>query len=107
MTRRLRDYELDIYKNFYGPFFPQFPTGEDDDLIQNIKKSGIYIGGTAEQVREEWLRMYREVPAEYITLVFHYAQQPKDDCIKTIARFMTEVWPYLEYDAEETALAAE
>lgn len=105
--QRLRDYEIDIYKNFYGPFFPQFPTGEDDEMIQNIKKSGVYIGGTADQVRDEWIRMYREVPAEYITLIFHYAQQPKEDCIKTIARFMTEVWPYLEYDEQDLAEAAE
>jgi alkanesulfonate monooxygenase SsuD/methylene tetrahydromethanopterin reductase-like flavin-dependent oxidoreductase (luciferase family) len=108
-NQKLRDYELDIYKNFYGPFFPQFPTGNvsDDEMIENIKKSGIYVGGTAAQVRDEWLKMYAELPCEYITLVFHYAQQPKDDCIKTIARFMTEVWPYLEYDASDLALAAE
>jgi hypothetical protein len=103
--QKLRDYELDIYKNFYGPFFPQFPTGEGDEMITNIKNSGIYVGGTAEQVRREWIKMYQELPAEYITLVFHYAQQPKEDCIKTIARFMTEVWPHLEYDAEQVSLA--
>jgi hypothetical protein len=26
---RLRKYDLDIYKNFYGPFFPQLPQGDD------------------------------------------------------------------------------
>ena len=25
--KKLREYDLDIYKNFYGPFFPQFPHG--------------------------------------------------------------------------------
>jgi alkanesulfonate monooxygenase SsuD/methylene tetrahydromethanopterin reductase-like flavin-dependent oxidoreductase (luciferase family) len=100
--QKLRDYEIDIYKNFYGPFFPQFPSGDGDAMIENIKKSGIYVGGTADQVRDEWIKMYEEMPAEYITLVFHYAQQPKEDCIRTIARFMTEVWPHLEYDRNET-----
>lgn len=99
-NRKLRDYDLDIYKNFYGPFFPQFPTGDvdDDEMIENIKKSGIYIGGTAEQVRQEWIDIYNKVPCEFITLIFHFAQQPKEDCINTISRFMTEVWPHLEYD---------
>ncbi|PJG47374.1 hypothetical protein CAF53_03305 [Sphingobium sp. LB126] len=99
-NRKLRDYDLDIYKNFYGPFFPQFPTGDvdDDEMIENIKKSGIYIGGTVDQVRNEWIDIYNKVPCEYITLIFHFAQQPKEDCINTISRFMTEVWPHLEYD---------
>nr|WP_255326032.1 LLM class flavin-dependent oxidoreductase [Sphingobium sp. 15-1] len=99
-NRKLRDYDLDIYKNFYGPFFPQFPTGDvnDDEMIENIKKSGIYIGGTAEQVRQEWIDIYNKVPCEFITLIFHFAQQPKEDCINTISRFMTEIWPHLEYD---------
>jgi hypothetical protein len=104
-NRKLRDYELDIYKNFYGPFFPQFPSGEGDEMIENIKKSGIYVGGTVAHVRDEWVRMYQEMPSEYITLVFHYAQQPKEDCINTISRFMTEVWPHLEYDAGEAEVA--
>ncbi|WP_327752244.1 LLM class flavin-dependent oxidoreductase (plasmid) [Sphingobium sp. SJ10-10] len=103
-NRKLREYDLDIYKNFYGPFFPQFPTGDvdDDQMIENIKKSGIYIGGTVEQVREEWIDIYNKVPCEYITLIFHYAQQPKEDCINTISRFMTEVWPHLHYDDSVT-----
>ena len=28
----IRDYDIDIYKNFYGPFFPQFPTDPNDRL---------------------------------------------------------------------------
>ena len=43
--RKLRDYDLDIYKNFYGPFFPQFPRGADHEMIEGMKKSEIFIGG--------------------------------------------------------------
>jgi alkanesulfonate monooxygenase SsuD/methylene tetrahydromethanopterin reductase-like flavin-dependent oxidoreductase (luciferase family) len=95
-NRKLRDYEVDIYKNFYAPFFPQFPSDPNVDFVQNIKESGIYIGGTVEQVRKSWVEMYSEVPAEYITLIFHYAQQPKEDVIATLRRFMTEVVPHLD-----------
>ena len=106
-NENLREYDLDIYKNFYAAFFPQFPSdGTDEELIELIKESGIYVGGTIDKVRDEFIGMYKEVPAEYITLVFHYAQQPKDDCIKVIARFMTEVLPFLNYE-EPMAEAAE
>jgi alkanesulfonate monooxygenase SsuD/methylene tetrahydromethanopterin reductase-like flavin-dependent oxidoreductase (luciferase family) len=103
---KLRKYEVDIYKNFYGPFFPQFSTDPNIDILENIKNSGIYIGGTVESVRSQWMKMYENVPAEYITLVFHYAQQPKDDVIETISNFMTQVWPYLECPSAKKSLAA-
>jgi alkanesulfonate monooxygenase SsuD/methylene tetrahydromethanopterin reductase-like flavin-dependent oxidoreductase (luciferase family) len=94
--RKLRDYDLDIYKNFYGPFFPQFPTDPNTDWVQNISESGIFIGGTLDQVRAEWQALYRQVPAEYITLIFHFAQQPKEDVLRELELFMTEVAPTLE-----------
>jgi alkanesulfonate monooxygenase SsuD/methylene tetrahydromethanopterin reductase-like flavin-dependent oxidoreductase (luciferase family) len=100
--RKLRDYDVDIYKNFYAPFFPQFPSDPNTEFAQNIKESGIYIGGTIEQVRQAWIDIYSEFPAEYITLIFHYAQQPKDDVIATLTRFMTEVVPYLEAPDTQT-----
>lgn len=105
-NQKLRDYDLDIYKNFYAPFFPQFPSDPDTDFVENIKGSGIYIGGTVEQVRQQWIDIYKEFPAEYITLIFHYAQQPKEDVINTIQKFMTEILPHLQApdnDSEEGA----
>jgi len=104
---KLRKYDVDIYKNFYGPFFPQFPTDPNTDFVENIKGSGIYTGGTVEQVRAQWQQIFGVVPSEYITLIFHYAQQPKDDVIATLQRFMTQVWPQLESAESGRAVAAE
>jgi alkanesulfonate monooxygenase SsuD/methylene tetrahydromethanopterin reductase-like flavin-dependent oxidoreductase (luciferase family) len=104
---KLRKYDVDIYKNFYGPFFPQFPTDPDTDFVENIKSSGIYTGGTADQVRAQWQRIYEVVPSEYITLIFHFAQQPKDDVIATLQNFMSKVWPHLESAESGKAVAAE
>jgi alkanesulfonate monooxygenase SsuD/methylene tetrahydromethanopterin reductase-like flavin-dependent oxidoreductase (luciferase family) len=94
--RKLYAYDVDIYKNFYGPFFPQFPADPNTDWARNIAESGIYTGGTLDQVRAEWQRIYEKVPAEYITLIFHYAQQPKDDVLRELELFMTKVLPTLE-----------
>jgi len=94
--RKLRDYDLDIYKNFYGPFFPQFPQGNEDELIQGMKDSDIFIGGTVDESIKAWKRIYDQVPCEYITLIWHWAQQPKDDMLEELQLFMEKVLPELE-----------
>jgi len=107
-TQMLWDYDVDIYKNFYAPFFPQFEIDGTIDWPANIMNSGIYIGGTVEKARRDWIELYEQVPAEYITLIYHYAQQPKESVIRELELFMTEVWPHLEYpDEASTAIAAE
>jgi len=94
---KLRRYDLDIYQNFYVPFFPQFPNDTSSiDWIQNIKESGIFLGGTLEQLRRGWDYTYSKVPAEFITLIWHYAQCPKDVVIAELETFMTKVLPNLE-----------
>jgi alkanesulfonate monooxygenase SsuD/methylene tetrahydromethanopterin reductase-like flavin-dependent oxidoreductase (luciferase family) len=103
--RKLREYEVDIYKNFYSTFFPQFAAVPHADWVQNIKDSGIYVGGTIEQVRSQWQEMYKSVPAEYITLIFHYAQQPKSDVLATLERFMEEVVPHLDANEAPATLS--
>jgi alkanesulfonate monooxygenase SsuD/methylene tetrahydromethanopterin reductase-like flavin-dependent oxidoreductase (luciferase family) len=95
VNRKLQDYDVDIYKNFYSPFFPQFSADPNIDWVKNIRESGIFTVGTVEQLRKEWQDMYREVPMEYITLIFHYAQQPAKDVIKELELFMTKVLPTL------------
>jgi hypothetical protein len=57
-------------------------------------------------VRADWQRTYEQVPAEFITVIFHYAQQPKDDVIRELELFMSKVVPSLEA-AEPDAVAAE
>ena len=94
--RKLRDYDLDIYKNFYGPFFPQFPRGNDDELIQGMKDSDIFVGGTVDDSIKAWRNIYDQVPCEYITLIWHWAQQPKDDMLEELRLFMDKVLPELE-----------
>ena len=94
--RKLRDYDLVIYKNFYGPFFPQFPQGNENELIQGMKDSDIFIGGTVDESIKAWKHIYDQVPCEYITLIWHWAQQPKDDMMEELQLFMDKVLPELE-----------
>ena len=106
--KKLREYDLDIYKNFYGPFFPQFPQGTDDELLVGMKESGIFIGGTVDEAIAEWKSIYEQVPCEYITLIWHWAQQPKEDMLEELQIFMDKVLPELDTpDFEPVTLAAE
>ena len=93
-NRKLAQYDLDIYKNFYSPFFPQLPTNVD--WIQNMKESGLFLGGTLEQARALFQLEWARVPSEYLTLIWHYAQQPKEEVIWELEQFMKHIWPTLE-----------
>ena len=94
--RRLAVWDLDIYKNFYGPFFPQFPQDPRADFLENMLQSGIFIGGTVASSIAQWQALYERVPAEYITLIWHFAQVPKECVIEELELFMREIWPKLE-----------
>ena len=93
---KLRRYDLDIYKNFYGPFFPQFPQGDEHTILDGMKKSEIFIGGTIDESIRQWRVIYDKCPAEYITLIWHWAEQPKDDMMEEMRLFMEKVLPELE-----------
>ncbi len=105
--RRLGAYDLDIYKNFYGPFFPQFPNDPDTDHIANMKESDIFIGGSVERSKELWQELIDRVPTEYITLIWHYAQIPKELVAEELTLFMEQILPTLEvpdFDAEPVSV---
>ena len=97
--RRLREYDLDIYRNFYGPFFPQMPQGDGDAMVEGMKKSELFIGGTLADNKDVWRRIYDQAPCEYITLIWHWAQCPKDVMLEELDLFMREVLPLLETPA--------
>jgi hypothetical protein len=42
------------------------------------------------------VRQWRELPAEYVVVIYHYAQQPKDSVIEELRQFMREVKPALD-----------
>ena len=103
--KKLLAYDLDIYTNFYGPFFPQLPTGDEATRIESIKASGIFLGGSVDDCIREWQETYSKAPGEYITLIYHWAQQPADDMLEEFDLFVNKVVPELE--APELSLAAE
>ena len=52
--------------------------------------------GTVSDVTEKLVRQWELLPAEYISIILHYAQQPKESVIRNLELFMREVKPALD-----------
>jgi alkanesulfonate monooxygenase SsuD/methylene tetrahydromethanopterin reductase-like flavin-dependent oxidoreductase (luciferase family) len=88
-------YDLEMYRNLYKALTPRLPLDEADP-VQSILDCGLWMAGTVEQVRDAFVRQWEELPAEYVVLIFHYAQQPADSVIRTMERFMEHIKPALD-----------
>lgn len=99
---QLVKWEVDIYQNFYSAFFPQMANAGNVDWANTIKESGIYIGGTLEEARDQWQKELELLPSEYITLIWHYAQVPKAVVLHELEIFMTKVLPTLNCNAADS-----
>ena len=58
--------------------------------------TGLFMGGSVSEIRDQFLEQWRHLPAEYVILIYHYAQQPKESVINNLKLFMDEVKPALD-----------
>ena len=91
----LLKYDTDIFKNFYAAMGRRTLT-DPDDIVKSIVDSGLYAFGTVDQVGDQILDQWRQLPAEYIILIFHFAQMPKERVIYNLERFMKHIKPELD-----------
>jgi alkanesulfonate monooxygenase SsuD/methylene tetrahydromethanopterin reductase-like flavin-dependent oxidoreductase (luciferase family) len=97
--RKLRAYDLDIFKNFYSVFGNHNvdPVSHDAEAaFRSMKEHKFILGGTVDDAIADWQEIYSRIPCEYITLIWHWAQQPKDELLEEIQTFMEKVVPELE-----------
>ena len=71
-----------------------------------LRTYGDYLGLDSRMLVEE----YKRFPSEYLTLIYHYAQMPKEEVLRQLHIFMKEIKPALdelaEYPAEPSVAAA-
>jgi alkanesulfonate monooxygenase SsuD/methylene tetrahydromethanopterin reductase-like flavin-dependent oxidoreductase (luciferase family) len=91
---RVMEYDSDIFKNFYAAMGRRKLNPED--VYGSILGSGLYVVGTVDAVRQQLIDQWKQFPAEHITLIFHYAQMPKDAVIETLDLFMRHIKPALD-----------
>jgi alkanesulfonate monooxygenase SsuD/methylene tetrahydromethanopterin reductase-like flavin-dependent oxidoreductase (luciferase family) len=92
--RDVMAYDADIFRNFYGPIAGRHLP--EDRVLQSIHESGLWSIGTADQVRDELVAEWREMPAEYVILIYHEGQMPRDVVVRNLEQFMTHVKPALD-----------
>lgn len=91
--RNLERYDVEIFKNFYSPTtgLPLPP-----NPVDGMAASGLWVVGDPEQVRDQFVAQWKEFPSEYVVLIYHYAQQPKESVIENVELFMRHVKPALD-----------
>jgi alkanesulfonate monooxygenase SsuD/methylene tetrahydromethanopterin reductase-like flavin-dependent oxidoreductase (luciferase family) len=92
------EHDYDIWRNFYAAMGRR--KLDESDVIGSMLDSGLYAVGTAESVRDQLAAQWDAFPAEYITLIYHYAQMPKERVIDNMVKFNEVVKPVLDEKTE-------
>ena len=66
------------------------------DPVGSVVRSGLWVVGTPEQVRDQYVELWRQLPAEYVVLIYHWAQQPAESVVRQLELFMEHVKPALD-----------
>lgn len=84
--------------DFYSKFFPKaFDVSKIlADPVQAVIDSGLYVGGTAEDARQQLQSQLDRFLVEYLVLIWHWAQQPTHDVLREMERFALDVLPKLD-----------
>ena len=98
-TRRiLAEQDEEFYQNIYGTFFPPLVAGATD-LVQRMIDTELFPCGSVDDQIDYWRAILAQVPCEYLCLIWHYAQAPKQSVLSELELFMTKVLPQLEIPA--------
>ena len=104
----VKEYDGDIFKHFYGSFLPAMHTGEaapfkqegtrakSEEIVDAALKSGLWVIGDIPQVRDAFVAQWKQLPAEYVVLIMHFAQMPVDVVTRNLELFMSEIKPALD-----------
>jgi alkanesulfonate monooxygenase SsuD/methylene tetrahydromethanopterin reductase-like flavin-dependent oxidoreductase (luciferase family) len=93
--RAIAEYDAEIYVNLYKALTPVMPL-DPADPVKSVIDCGLWMSGTVDDVRDQFVAQWQELPAEYVVLIFHYAQMPADAVIRNMELFMEHVKPALD-----------
>ena len=100
----LAAYDAEIFKNFYNQLSQRVDQVRDtiplhastQQIVDALDANPQHSAGTVSEVRAALVEQWREFPAEYLVLIIHYAQQPKESTIRNLELFMQEIKPALD-----------
>lgn len=91
---QVEEYDADIFRDLYAGTTPM--VYDPEAPVDSVIRSGLWVVGTPDQVREDYVKLWKQLPAEYVVLIYHFAQQPKDSVIRQMELFMEHVKPALD-----------
>jgi alkanesulfonate monooxygenase SsuD/methylene tetrahydromethanopterin reductase-like flavin-dependent oxidoreductase (luciferase family) len=100
--KAVSDYDAEIYVNLYKGLTPVMPL-DPADPVQSVLDCGLWMVGTLDEVRAQFVAQWQELPAEFVVLIFHYAQQPKESVIRNMELFIEHIKPALDELTEYAA----
>ena len=98
-------YDSDIFRNFYAAMGRR--KVDVNDIVGSTTQFGLWAVGTVDEVRRQLVNEWKQFPAEYFTLIYHYAQMPKEEVIRSLQTFMREIKPALDELTPYTEASAE
>ena len=87
-------YDSDIFRNFYAAMGQHKVPREN--VVEAVTNNGMWTIGTADDVRKHLVEEWKQLPCEYLTIIYHYAQMPKERVLDNLAAFMRHVKPALD-----------
>ncbi|HZQ29079.1 MAG TPA: hypothetical protein VFA94_15385, partial [Acidimicrobiales bacterium] len=88
------DYDVDIFRDLYAGTTPM--SFDPNAPVDSVLKSGLWVVGDVNQVRDQYVELWEQMPSEYVVLIYHFAQQPKESVIRNLELFMEHVKPSLD-----------
>lgn len=92
--RNVEAWDVDIFKDLYAGTTPMI--FDPDTPVDSVLNSGLWVIGSPDEVRDQYVEQWRQLPAEYVVLIYHYAQQPAESVIENVEMFMEHVKPALD-----------
>jgi alkanesulfonate monooxygenase SsuD/methylene tetrahydromethanopterin reductase-like flavin-dependent oxidoreductase (luciferase family) len=92
--RNVEDWDVDIFRDLYGGTTPM--AWDPANPVDSVLASGLWAIGTPEQVRDHYVEEWKRMPSEYVIIIYHFAQQPKDAVIENMELWMEHVKPALD-----------
>jgi alkanesulfonate monooxygenase SsuD/methylene tetrahydromethanopterin reductase-like flavin-dependent oxidoreductase (luciferase family) len=88
-------YDVDIYRDLYCGTTPM--KFDSSNPVDAVLDSGVWVSGTTPgNIRDAWVSIWKQVPAEYVVLISHCAQEPAQKSIDNLGMFMEHVKPALD-----------
>ena len=93
--RKIEEYDVPLFTMWYRWFFPRILDVPGESWAERILNSGLLIAGTLDEVKRQFVETFEKFPAEYLVLIWHFAQEPLNEVLEEMELFATKVLPEL------------